>query len=161
MNNYSNKKPHDPHSFNEEVKIKYDAVKAVAGRFTNGTGAMTKFLRAVVPPIDRAGYCQLTPVEQLVWEERGNNLTKSIIFLMNSKNDNIKKDLRLAYSQGNITAYPPTIEAMARYLSTQYPNKNSVHQRKGKEGVRNGKKEDDPKSEDKDSNTAGPSGAHV
>ena len=50
---------------------------------------------------------------------------------------------------------------MARYLSTQYPNKNTSHQRKGKKGDINGKKGDDPKSEDKDSNTAGTAGAHV
>ena len=54
---------------------------------------------------------------------------------MNSKNDNAKKDLRLAYSQGNKTAYPLTIKAMARYMSTQYPNKNSAHQREGKKGI--------------------------
>ena len=30
MNNYSNNKPHDPRGFKEEVKIKYNAVKAVA-----------------------------------------------------------------------------------------------------------------------------------
>ena len=35
MNNYSNNKPHGPHGFKEEIKIKYDAVKAVAGRFLN------------------------------------------------------------------------------------------------------------------------------
>ena len=80
---------------------------------------------------------------------------------MNSKNDNTKKDLRLAYSQGNITAYSPTIEAMARYLSTQYPNKNSTNQRQGKKGDRNEKKRNDPKSEDKVSNTTGTSGVHV
>ena len=33
MNNYSNNKPHDYHGFKEEVTIKYDAIKAVAGRF--------------------------------------------------------------------------------------------------------------------------------
>ena len=65
---------------------------------------------------------------------------------MNLKNDNAKQDLCLAYSQGNITAYPPTIKTMARYLSTQYPNKNSAHHRKGKKGDRNRKNGDDPKS---------------
>ena len=35
---------------------------------------------------------------------------------MNSKNKHAKKDLRLAYSQENMTAYPPNIEAIARYL---------------------------------------------
>ena len=32
---------------------------------------------------------------------------------MNSKNEIAKKDLRLAYSQGNYTAYPADIEAAA------------------------------------------------
>ena len=40
MNNCSNNKPHDPHGFKEEVKIKYDAVKVVAGRFQNEIAVM-------------------------------------------------------------------------------------------------------------------------
>ena len=44
---------------------------------------------------------------------------------------------------------------MARYISTQYPNKNSDHQRKGKKGDLNEKKGDDPKFEDKDNITTG------
>ena len=59
---------------------------------------------------------------------------------MNSKNDNAKKDLRLVYSQGNMNVYPFTIELMARYPSTKYPNKNSVNQHDGKKGDRSGKK---------------------
>mmetsp|Transcript_68202 Transcript_68202/g.76353 ORF Transcript_68202/g.76353 Transcript_68202/m.76353 type:complete len:88 (-) Transcript_68202:3-266(-) len=35
LNNYSNNKPHDSHGFKEEVKIKYDAVKAITGEFPN------------------------------------------------------------------------------------------------------------------------------
>ena len=81
MNNYSNKKPHEPHGFKEEVKIKYNAVKTVNGRFPNGTGVMMEFLRAVVPPIGWAGYCQLTPAKKVKWEERGDNLNKSMLFL--------------------------------------------------------------------------------
>ena len=46
-------------------------------------------------------------------------------------------------------------------MATQYPNKNYANQRAGKKGGRIGKKGDDPKSEDKDSNTAGTTGAHV
>ena len=64
-NNYSNNKPHDPHSFKEEVKIKYDAAKAVVRRFPNGTGATMELLGATVPPIDWVEYCQLTSVKQL------------------------------------------------------------------------------------------------
>ena len=80
---------------------------------------------------------------------------------MNSKNNNTKKNLYLAYCQGNMIAYPPTNEAMARYLSTQYPKKNSVNQREGKKGDRNRKKVDNLGIEDKDSNTAGTLGAHI
>ena len=50
---------------------------------------------------------------------------------------------------------------MARYISTQYPNKNLGHQRDGKKGDNNGKKGDDLKSEDKDNNATGTVGAHV
>ena len=132
MNNYSNNKPHNPHGFKEEVKIKPDDVKAVVGWFPNGIAAMIELLGTAAPPIDWAEYCQVTPVDQLVWEERGDDLNKAMLFLMNSKNNNVKKDLRLAYSQINMTAYPPTIESMARYLSTQYLNKNATNQRKGK-----------------------------
>ena len=80
---------------------------------------------------------------------------------MTSKNNNAKKDLRLAYSQGNMTAYPSTIELLARYLSIQYPNKNSSNQRNCKKGDRNRKKGDDPKSKEKNNNATGTVGAHV
>jgi len=83
-----------------------------------------------------------------------------MIYLMNSKNKTAKKDLRLAYSQGNYTAYPPNIKAAARYLSTQhYPNNKPANQRGSNNG--NKRKGDDPKSEDKDNNTGGTAGAHV
>ena len=118
ISNYSNNKPHDPHGYKEEVKIKYNDVQAVVGKFPNETGAMIELLEAVVPAQHWAYYCGLTPADQLVWEERGNTLTKSMLSLMNLKNNNATKDLHLAYSQGNITVYPTTIKAMARYLST-------------------------------------------
>ena len=46
-------------------------------------------------------------------------------------------------------------------MSTQYPSKNPGHQRKDKNDDRNGKKGDDPKSENKDNNTTGTASAHV
>ena len=79
--------------------------------------------------------------------------------VMNSMNKHAKKDLRLAYSQGNMTAYPPNIKAIARYLSTQYSNNNLFNQRNGKEGDKN--KGDDPKSNGKDSNTSDTADAQV
>ena len=91
--------------------------------------------------------------------EREDALNKAMLYLMNSKNKHAKKDLRLAYSQGNLTAYLPTVKGIARYLSTQYLNNKPVNQCDGKKG--NKKKGDDPKSKDKDSNTGGTTGAHV
>ena len=82
-----------------------------------------------------------------------------MIYLMNSKNEHAKKDLHLAYSQGNYTAYPLDIQAAARYLSTQYPNNKPASQRGSNKG--NKRKEDAPKSEDKNDITGGTAGAHV
>ena len=93
---------------------------------------MIELLRAERPALDLVAYCAIHPVYQLVQEERGNDLNRAMLFLMNSKNDITKRDLCLAYLQGDMTAYQPTIELMARYLSIQYPNKNSAHQRNGK-----------------------------
>ena len=76
MNNYSDNKPHDPHGFKEEVKIKYNVVRTEAKRVPNLTAAMLELLGAAVPPIDLADYCQLTPAKQLTWEKRGNDLNK-------------------------------------------------------------------------------------
>ena len=78
---------------------------------------------------------------------------------MNSKNKTAKKDLCLAYSQGNNIAYPLNIKAMARYLATQYSNNKPANQRGGKKGDK--KKDDESKSEDKNSNMGGTAGAHV
>ena len=78
---------------------------------------------------------------------------------MNLKNKLVKKDLCLAYSQGNNTAYPPNIESMARYLSIQYSNNKPTHQYGSKKGDK--KKGDDSKSEDKDSKTGGTAVAQV
>ena len=44
MNNFSNNKPHDPHGFKVEIKIKSDAIKAVVENFPNKTGAMMELL---------------------------------------------------------------------------------------------------------------------
>ena len=109
--------------------------------------------------LDWAGYCALPEANQLVWERKADALNQPMLYLMNSKNKNAKKDLRLVYSQGNNTAYPSNIKSMARYLSTQYTNSKSANQHEDKKGDK--RKGDDSKSEDKDSNTGGTAGAHV
>ena len=44
MNNFSNNKPYDPHDYKEEVKIKYDSIKATARKSPNGTAVMMALL---------------------------------------------------------------------------------------------------------------------
>ena len=88
-----------------------------------------ELLSNALVPLDWAGYCALPEEDQLVWEVRDNALNQTMLYLLNLKSKNAKKDLRLAYSQGNNTAYPTNIESMARYLSTQYPNYKPANQR--------------------------------
>ena len=92
---------------------------------------MMALLEAEAVPLTWVDYCAMPPADQLVWEERGYQLNIAILYLMNLKNKNAKKDLCLAYSQGNMTTYPPIIKGKARYLSTQYPNNKSTHQYNG------------------------------
>ena len=96
---------------------------------------MMALLAAEKVPLDWAGYCVLTLDKQLVWEEKGDKLTIEMFYLMNSNNEKGKKNLCLAYSQGNMTAYPPNIKAMAQYLLTQYLNNKPANQRNGKKGI--------------------------
>ena len=123
MNNFTNANPSDPHRFKEELKIKYEAVLAVVGKFPNGTGPMLELLKAETVSLDWAAYCVMSVANQEIWEAKGDAFTKAMLFLMNSKNDAAKKDVCLSYSQGNKKAYLETAESMARYLSTQYNNK--------------------------------------
>ena len=119
LNAYTNNKHQDPHGFKEQVKIKYEATEAIAGKFSNGTAALMELLsNAHSAPFDWAGYCTLPEANQLVRAVRDNTLNQLMLYLMNSKNKDTKKDLCLAYPQGNNTAYLSDIESMARYLST-------------------------------------------
>ena len=97
LKNFSNSKPYDTHGFKEEVKIKYDSVKVIARRFPNETAMMMILLAAEIIPLYWVAYCLFTPDKQLAWEERGDELNKPILYLMNLKNAQAKKNLRLAY----------------------------------------------------------------
>ena len=68
MNNYTNNEPYNPHGFKEHIKIKFEATKAIAGKFPNGTAALMKLLTNAQPALDWAAYCALTVDQQLVWE---------------------------------------------------------------------------------------------
>ena len=99
MNNYTNNEPYNPHGFKEQVKIKYEATKTIAGKFQNGTASLMELLSNEYPAaLDWAGYCALPKANQLVWEQRTDALNQSMLYLMNSKNKNTKTDFCLAYS---------------------------------------------------------------
>ena len=66
INNYSNKKTHDSHGFKEEVKIKYNTVKAIAGKFPDGTAAMMTLLEVETIPLTWVDYYAMPPVDWLV-----------------------------------------------------------------------------------------------
>ena len=161
MHNYTNNEPYDPHDFNKQVKIKYKTTKAVVGKILNGIAALIELLSRSQPvALDWAGYCALTPDQQFVWEQIiANEPNQSILYLLNSNNKLAKKDLHLAYSLGNNTAYPPNIKSIARYLSTQNSNNKPAHQHRGKRGDK--RKGNDSKAEDKNSKTGGTTGTHV
>ena len=156
LNTYTNNDPNDPHGFKEQVKIKFEATKAIVEKYPNGTAALMHLLSNAETSLDWDAYCALPAEGQLAWELRADALNQSIIYLMNSKNEITKKDLHLAYSQGNYTAYPTHIQAAVWYLSTKCPNNKPGNQRK-----KQNKKGDDPKSEDKDNITGDTAGAHV
>ena len=52
LNNFSNAKPNDSHRFKEELKIKYDTILAVAGKFPNMTESMLELLKAEAIPLN-------------------------------------------------------------------------------------------------------------
>ena len=159
MKNYTNNESYNLHGFREQIKIKYEATKAIGRKSPNGTAALIELPTNAQPVLDQATCCALTADQQLVLELKADELNQTMLFLMNLKNKTTNKDLHLAYSQGNSTAYPTSIEAMTRFLSTQYPNNKPVNQRGGKEG--DIKKGDESKSKEKDIITGNTAGAHV
>ena len=84
---------------------------------------MLDLLKAESPPLDWTHYCLMSVTDQELWKKKGDDSNNAVLLLMNSKNDAVKKNLRLLYSQGNKKAYPETVKAIARYLLTQYNNK--------------------------------------
>ena len=59
LNTYINNDLQDPHGYKEQVKIKYEATKAIVGKFPNGTAALMELLSNAPAPLDWAGYYAL------------------------------------------------------------------------------------------------------
>ena len=119
MKTYTNNEVNDPRGFKDQAKIKYEATKAIVERFPNGTATLMHLLSNSAPALDWDEYCVLPAEGRLEWETGADKLNQAMI---------AKKNLQLAYSQGNHTAYPTDIKAAAWYLSTQYPNNKPGNQ---------------------------------
>ena len=52
LNTYTNNEPNDPHVFKEQVKIKFEATRAIVGRFPNGTTILMYLLSNAETPLD-------------------------------------------------------------------------------------------------------------
>ena len=143
LQNFSNLKPNDPHTFKEELKIKIGTISAIIRKFPIRTGVLEYLLQVETPSLDWATYCAIDAGDQLIWEEKADAFNKAMLLLMNSKNNNAKKDLHLVYSQGNKIAYPLDVESMTRYLLSMY-NIKSVNNPRDKRGIRTKRKMMDP-----------------
>ena len=80
LNNFSNAKRNDPHGFKEELRIKYNAVLVVDGKFRNGTGPMLELLAAKVHAVDWAGYCVMDVADQELGKQREMPLLRPCFF---------------------------------------------------------------------------------
>ena len=93
LNTYTNNDVTDPHGFKEQAKIKYEATKAIVGRFPNGTATLMHLLSKAEPALDWDDYCVLPAAGRLNWGTRADALNLARIYIMNSKNEIVKKDL--------------------------------------------------------------------
>ena len=118
LKNFIKVKQNDPHGFKEELKIKYDAVLDVAGKFPNRIGSMIELLKAETQTLDHKNYYGMNIIDQAIWEQSDDASTKAMFLLLNSKDNNTKKDLFLSYLLGNKSTYPTTAQIMVRYLLT-------------------------------------------
>ena len=85
MNTYTNNDVTDPHGFKEQAKIKYEATKAIVGRFQNGTATLMHLLSNAEPALDWDDYCALPAARRLEWETKADTLTQGIIFITNKR----------------------------------------------------------------------------
>ena len=166
----------DPHVFKEELKTKYQATLAMTGHFPNGTKFMEDALalneeddgsgKMICKPLTIKHYFKMPPHKQKSWEKQGDDLNIAMIFLNNSRNEQMKHDLRVAHSHGSKKCYPRNVETLARLQATQYrvrDNRNTQSgggssdgrtSRKGNKST-DDKENEDPTEEENGQNIAG------
>ena len=118
MNNFTIPKPTDPFYYVDELKTKFAATKALTGSFPNGTIFMETLLAE--DGLSITDWYAMNNANKLIWEARGDKLNMAILFLCGCKSEQMKKDLRVSFAQGNTTCYPRGIEEMARIYDVEY-----------------------------------------
>ena len=124
--NFTNPDVSNPHVYKKELRTKYEAMKAVAGRLPFGTETLVFAMKHFIAAGGNRNatldsFFSMGPKERAKWERINDDLVLAMIFLNNSKNDDAKKDMRRSFANGNKSAYQVTLEKMARLLSSQYP----------------------------------------
>ena len=134
--NFTNPDVSNPHLYKKELRIKYDAMKAICGNFPFGTETLVFVMKNFDggnPNATLDDFYSMSPRDRAKWERTNDDLVLAMLFLNNSRNDVAKQELRRSFANGNKSAYQVTLEKMARLLSSQYPmtkgqlKKNTQH----------------------------------
>ena len=80
-----------------ELKVKYEATKAICGKFPFGTEILVYVMvhfTGEAATNTFATFCTLTPLDQSKWERIYDDLVLAMLFLNNLRNEEAKKELR-------------------------------------------------------------------
>lgn len=162
--NFKSPKTNDPHYFKDELRTKFQATLALSNRFPCGTIYMEEELalnkeldsatgKMVSKPLTIENYFNMTEEKRAFWEKKGDERAISMIYINNCQCEDMKRDLRMAYSHGSRNCYRLDVESLARLQSTQYRKQDTratpsgtapgTHQRRNG-GTGDGKENIDP-----------------
>ena len=164
--NFTNPDVSNPHLYKKELKIKYDAMKAICGKFPFGTETLVFVMKNFTGGNQNAtldDFYSMSPRDQAKWERINDDLVLAMLFLNNSRNDVAKQELRRSFANGNKSAYQVTLEKMARLLSSQYPmTKGQLKKNTQHDGSRSRRKGGDADSNRDEATSGTPlAGAHT
>ena len=79
LHNFTIPRANDPHGFKEEVKLKFNAIMAIVGKFPNKTAFLEQLLAVDTLSKTYNDYCALGSDEQLPWNEKADELGIEIL----------------------------------------------------------------------------------
>ena len=166
--NFTNPDVSNPHLYKKELRIKYEAMKAICGNFPFGTETLVFVMKNFAAAGGNQNatlddFYSMGPKERAKWERINDDLVLAMLFLNNSRNDEAKTQLRRSFANGNKSAYQVTLEKMARLLSSQYPmTKGQLKKNTSHDGNRSRRKGGDADSNRDEATSGTPlAGAHT